>query len=403
MKFENFLTSRILNYKRYKNSVTSPIIKISVFSIVIAVSVINFSLSIGFGIQNEIKNNFKYISGDYYISDYKNENFSTFFPINDKDIDSILFESDDIGYVNKVVYSPGIIPIENNFQDIVFKGVENKSLDLINIFTINKKFNQIEIDEIIISKNLSEKLQFSINDKIKFLFFKHQNSSIPIVRKFKVVGLYNSNITEFDSRVVFGNIDQSLSINKWDSEDSGALEIFLKNNNKKNLDFIFNSVSPNLDIQKSSERFPEIFSWINLFDTNIYLIIILMIVVGGINMITALLVTVLDKVRLIGILKVLGSNNESISKIFMINGFNLILRGVLIGNIVSLALLLIQKQFLIFKLDPQIYYSDYVPIEIAPTKIILFNLLVVLTSILMLLIPSKAISKIKPNSILKLS
>jgi len=202
---------------------------------------------------------------------------------------------------------------------------------------------------------------------------------------------------------VFGNIDQSLSINKWDSEDSGALEIFLKNNNKKNLDFIFNSVSPNLDIQKSSERFPEIFSWINLFDTNIYLIIILMIVVGGINMITALLVTVLDKVRLIGILKVLGSNNESISKIFMINGFNLILRGVLIGNIVSLVLLLIQKQFLIFKLDPQIYYSDYVPIEIAPTKIILFNLLVVLTSILMLLIPSKAISKIKPNSILKLS
>jgi len=403
LKFENFLTSRILNYKRYKNSVTSPIIKISVFSIVIAVTVINFSLSIGFGIQNEIKNNFKYISGDYYISDYKNENFSTFFPINDKDIDSILFESDDIGYVNKVVYSPGIIPIENNFQDIVFKGVENKSLDLINIFTINKKFNQIEIDEIIISKNLSEKLQFSINDKIKFLFFKHQNSSIPIVRKFKVVGLYNSNITEFDSRVVFGNIDQSLTINKWDSEDSGALEIFLKNNNKKNLDFIFNSVSPNLDIQKSSERFPEIFSWINLFDTNIYLIIILMIVVGGINMITALLVTVLDKVRLIGILKVLGSNNESISKIFMINGFNLILRGVLIGNIVSLALLLIQKQFLIFKLDPQIYYSDYVPIEIAPTKIILFNLLVVATSIIMLLIPSKAISKIKPNSILKLS
>ena len=120
-------------------------------------------------------------------------------------------------------------------------------------------------------------------------------------------------------------------------------------------------------------------------------------------MITALLVTVLDKVRLIGILKVLGSNNESISKIFMINGFNLILRGVLIGNIVSLVLLLIQKQFLIFKLDPQIYYSDYVPIEIAPTKIILFNLLVVAISLLMLLIPSKAISKIKPNSILKLS
>ena len=128
-----------------------------------------------------------------------------------------------------------------------------------------------------------------------------------------------------------------------------------------------------------------------------------MIVVGGINMITALLVTVLDKAKLIGTLKVLGANNNSITKIFMINGFYLISKGVVIGNIISIGLLLVQKQFLIFKLDPNIYYSNYVPIEIAPIKIIFFNLLVIIISILMLLIPSKAISKIKPNSILKLS
>ena len=202
---------------------------------------------------------------------------------------------------------------------------------------------------------------------------------------------------------MFGNIDQSISINKWNKDNFGALEIFLDNNDKKNIDFIFNSIPSTLDIQKSSERFPEIFSWINLFDTNIYLIIVLMIVVGGINMITALLVTVLDKAKLIGTLKVLGANNNSITKIFMINGFYLISKGVVIGNIISLGLLLIQKQFLFFKLDPNIYYSDYVPIEIAPIKIILFNLLVIFISMLMLLIPSKAISKIKPNSILKLS
>jgi ABC-type transport system, involved in lipoprotein release, permease component len=202
---------------------------------------------------------------------------------------------------------------------------------------------------------------------------------------------------------VFGNIDQSISINKWNKDNFGALEIFLDNNDKKNIDFIFNSIPSTLDIQKSSERFPEIFSWINLFDTNIYLIIVLMIVVGGINMITALLVTVLDKAKLIGTLKVLGANNNSITKIFMINGFYLISKGVVIGNIISLGLLLIQKQFLFFKLDPNIYYSDYVPIEIAPIKIILFNLLVIFISMLMLLIPSKVISKIKPNSILKLS
>ena len=111
MKFENFLTSRILNYQRYKNSVSSPIIKISIISIVIAVTVINFSLSIGFGIQNEIKNNFKYISGDFYVSDYKNENFSTF-PINNDEIDQVVYIKN-IVYVNKVTYTPGVVPVES--------------------------------------------------------------------------------------------------------------------------------------------------------------------------------------------------------------------------------------------------------------------------------------------------
>ena len=403
MKLENFLTFKILNYRRYKNSVSSPIIKISIISIVIAITVINFSLSIGFGIQNEIKNNFKYISGDYYVTDYKNEVFSTFNPIKFNEFDSSFFQLDSFVNVYKVIYTPGIIPLETNFENIIFKGIENKNLDLLQTFIQDVDLNSLGINQIIISKTLSKKLNLTINDQIKFLFFKDKNSNIPIVRKLQVAGIYNSNISEFDSRVVMGNINQSLSINKWNSGDAGALEIFLKNDNKKNIDSVFTTVPPNYDIQKSSERFPDIFNWINLFDTNIYLIIILMIIVGGINMITALLVTVLDKTNFIATLKVLGSKNNSVMKIFILNGFLLIIRGLVLGNIISLGLLLIQKQLLIFKLDPSIYYSDYIPIELDPLKIILFNLLVVLISMLMLLIPSQVITKIKPNSILKLS
>ena len=132
----------------------------------------------------------------------------------------------------------------------------------------------------------------------------------------------------------------------------------------KSIDLLYSSIPSNYDLQQSSDRFPEIYSWINLFDTNIYLIITLMIIVGGINMITALLVTVLDKTKLIASLKVLGSNNNSIKKIFMINGFYLILRGVILGNLISLSLMFLQKYFMIIKLDPNTYYSDYVPIEI---------------------------------------
>ena len=404
MKFENFLASRILSYKRYKNSVSSPIIKISIFSIIIAVTVINFSVSIGFGIQNEIKNKFSLISGDFYVSNFKNENFSTFYPIDLNEINFLKLKNN-FDYVNKVIYNPGIIPIKNNFQEVVFKGIESSNINFLNSFIKDSGKIQIKKNEIIISEKLSNKLNINLEDNVKFLFFKNENSKIPIVRKFNVVGLYNSSISEFDSRVVIGNIEQSLSINKWDNNYVGALELSLNNINDsmKSIDLLYSSIPSSYDIQQSSDRFPEIYSWINLFDTNIYLIITLMIIVGGINMITALLVTVLDKTKLIASLKVLGSNNNSIKKIFMINGFYLILRGVIWGNLISLSLMLLQKYFMIFKLDPNTYYSDYVPIDIDPLNLFLTNLIVVIISLAMLIVPSNAVSKIKPNSTFKLS
>lgn len=405
MKFENFLASRILSYKRYKNTISSPIIKISILSIIIAIIVINFSVSIGFGIQNEIRDKFITISGDYYISNFKNESFSTYHPIDLNNIDNQFFNSKNFSEINKVVYNPGIIPVNNTFLDIVFKGIDNNSFRSINQFVKNKDLINIEVSEVLVSDILAKKLNVKKGDYIKFLFFKDQNSKIPLVRNLKVLELYNSSISEFDSKLVFGNIKQSQLINKWNDNFTGGLEVYIEKNDlkKQDLDFLFSSIPPDYDIQKISERFPEIFNWIKLFDTNIYLIVILMIAVGGINMITALLVTVLDKTKLISRLKILGANNSSIRKIFMINGFYMIMKGIIWGNIISLSLMIIQKRFSLIRLDPMIYYSDYVPVEIDPIKILLINLVVIVISMLMLLIPSRTISKIKPNSSFKLS
>ena len=405
MKFENFLASRILSYKRYKNTISSPIIKISILSIIIAIIVINFSVSIGFGIQNEIRDKFITISGDYYISNFKNESFSTYHPIDLNNIDNQFFNSKNFSEINKVVYNPGIIPVNNTFLDIVFKGIDNNSFRSINQFVKNKDLINIEVSEVLVSDILAKKLNVKKGDYIKFLFFKDQNSKIPLVRNLKVLELYNSSISEFDSKLVFGNIKQSQLINKWNDNFTGGLELYIEKNDlkKQDLDFLFSSIPPDYDIQKISERFPEIFNWIKLFDTNIYLIVILMIAVGGINMITALLVTVLDKTKLISRLKILGANNSSIRKIFMINGFYLIMKGIIWGNIISLSLMIIQKRFSLVRLDPMTYYSDHVPVEIDPIKILLINLFVIVISMLMLLIPSRTISKIKPNSSFKLS
>ena len=405
MKFENFLASRILSYKRYKNTISSPIIKISILSIIIAIIVINFSVSIGFGIQNEIRDKFITISGDYYISNFKNENFSTYHPIDLNNIDNQFFNSKNFSEINKVVYNPGIIPVNNTFLDIVFKGIDNNSFRSINQFVKNKDLINIEVSEVLVSDILAKKLNVKKGDYIKFLFFKDQNSKIPMVRNLKVLELYNSSISEFDSKLVFGNIKQSQLINKWNDNFTGGLEVYIEKNDlkKQDLDFLFSSIPPDYDVQKISERFPEIFNWIKLFDTNIYLIVILMIAVGGINMITALLVTVLDKTKLIARLKILGANNSSIRTIFMINGFFMIMKGIIWGNIISLSLMIIQKRFSLVRLDPMTYYSDHVPVEIDPIKILLINLVVIVISMLMLLIPSGTISKIKPNSSFKLT
>ena len=405
MKFENFLASRILSYKRYKNTISSPIIKISILSIIIAIIVINFSVSIGFGIQNEIRDKFITISGDYYISNFKNESFSTFHPIDLNNIDNQFFNSKNFSEINKVVYNPGIIPVNNTFLDIVFKGIDNNSFRSINQFVKNKDLINIEVSEVLVSDILAKKLNVKKGDYIKFLFFKDLNSKIPLVRNLKVLELYNSSISEFDSKLVFGNIKQSQLINKWNDNFTGGLEVYIEKNDlkKQDLDFLFSSIPPDYDIQKISERFPEIFNWIKLFDTNIYLIVILMIAVGGINMITALLVTVLDKTKLIARLKILGANNSSIRTIFMINGFFMIMKGIIWGNIISLSLMIIQKRFSLVRLDPMTYYSDHVPVEIDPIKILLINLVVIVISMLMLLIPSGTISKIKPNSSFKLT
>ena len=405
MKFENFLASRILSYKRYKNTISSPIIKISILSIIIAIIVINFSVSIGFGIQNEIRDKFITISGDYYISNFKNESFSTYHPIDLNNIDNQFFNSKNFSEINKVVYNPGIIPVNNTFLDIVFKGIDNNSFRSINQFVKNKDLINIEVSEVLVSDILAKKLNVKKGDYIKFLFFKDQNSKIPLVRNLKVLELYNSSISEFDSKLVFGNIKQSQLINKWNDNFTGGLEVYIEKNDlkKQDLDFLFSSIPPDYDVQKISERFPEIFNWIKLFDTNIYLIVILMIAVGGINMITALLVTVLDKTKLIARLKILGANNSSIRTIFMINGFYMIIKGIIWGNIISLSLMIIQKRFSLVRLDPMTYYSDHVPVEIDPIKILLINLVVIVISMLMLLIPSGTISKIKPNSSFKLT
>ena len=392
MNFERFVASKILGYKRYKNSISSPIIKISILSIILGIVVMNISMSIGFGIQKNINEKFSNNVGDLIITNYGNNLFETGEPIDLNTLNLSNFQIPNIKGLSKVSYNPVIFPKDNSFEFLVFKGYEDM---------ISNDPPKLDNNNVSVSKYFAKRNNVKVGDDLTLLFFTKKNKSIPKIRKFNIKFIYDTGIKEFDSKIVFGNFNQSMQINNWSNNHAGGIEVRLSSDS--NLELIYESVPSNYKITFNRDRFGEIYNWISLFDSNVYLIVFLMIIVGGINMITALLITILEKRKFIGVLKVLGASNSSVRKIFLINGAYLIIRGLVIGNLISFMLLFLQHQFNIIELDPTVYYVNSVPVDLNFINIILLNISVIVTSFLMLIIPSLVVSKLNPTTILKSS
>ena len=392
MNFERFVASKILGYKRYKNSISSPIIKISILSIIVGIVVMNISMSIGFGIQKNINEKFSNNVGDLIITNYGNNLFETGEPIDMNTLNLSNFQTLNIKGLSKVSYNPVIFPKDNSFEFLVFKGSEDM---------ISNDPPKLDNNNVSVSKYFAKRNNVKVGDDLTLLFFTKKNKSIPKIRKFNIKFIYDTGIKEFDSKIVFGNFNQSMQINNWSNNHAGGIEVRLSSDS--NLELIYESVPSNYKITFNRDRFGEIYNWISLFDSNVYLIVFLMIIVGGINMITALLITILEKRKFIGVLKVLGASNSSVRKIFLINGAYLIIRGLVIGNLISFMLLFLQHQFNIIELDPTVYYVNSVPVDLNFINIMLLNVSVIVTSFLMLIIPSLVVSKLNPTTIMKSS
>lgn len=392
MNFERFVASKILGYKRYKNSISSPIIKISILSIILGIVVMNISMSIGFGIQKNINEKFSNNVGDLIITNYGNNLFETGEPIDLNTLNLSNFQIPNIKGLSKVSYNPVIFPKDNSFEFLVFKGYEDM---------ISNDPPKLDNNNVSVSKYFAKRNNVKVGDDLTLLFFTKKNKSIPKIRKFNIKFIYDTGIKEFDSKIVFGNFNQSMQINNWSNNHAGGIEVRLSSDS--NLELIYESVPSNYKITFNRDRFGEIYNWISLFDSNVYLIVFLMIIVGGINMITALLITILEKRKFIGVLKVLGASNSSVRKIFLINGAYLIIRGLVIGNLISFMLLFLQHQFNIIELDPTVYYVNSVPVDLNFINIILLNISVIVTSFLMLIIPSLVVSKLNPTTTMKSS
>ena len=233
----------------------------------------------------------------------------------------------------------------------------------------------------------------------KFLtFFMKEKGKLPNKRNFLITGIFNSGFPEFDAAYIIGDIRHVQLINKWKPTEVGAFEVFVNDFSKiKQIgEQVYKEIPPTYNSSTIEEKYYSIFEWLKLFDFNILVILIVMIVVSTINMVVALLVLILERTQMIGILKAMGANNWNIRKIFLYNAFYLIARGLFWGNLIAISLLLIQKTFGVVQLNPENYYVSQAPVSINLFHILLLNAGTVLVCLLVLMIPSYIITKISP-------
>ncbi len=404
MNFEFFIARRIIASKDYKSSISAPIIKIAITAIALGIIMMLISIATGVGLQKKIREKVSAFNGDIIITNF-DTNFSNDSqnPISKKQDFYPTFKNiDGIKHVQITASKGGVIRTETDFEGVVVKGVgDDYDWEYFKNYLTEGKLPDFKGDlneDILISEYLANRLHLKLGDKVTTFFLNDEVSKTPRSRGFDIVGIYNSGFQQFDEQFIITDIRHIQRLNKWDENQVGAFEVFVN-------DFdqiipigneVYNETESTLDTQTIRQKYASIFEWLDLFDFNIIMIIGIMILVAGINMITALLVLILERTQMIGILKALGSSDWSVRKVFIYNAMYLIGVGLFWGNIIGVGLLLIQKYGKVFKLNPDTYYVNEAPVYLNWDYILILNAGTFLLCLLMLLIPSFIISKISP-------
>ena len=404
MNLEYFIAKRLITAKDYKSSISAPIIKIAISAIAIGMIMMIVSVATGIGLQQKIREKISAFNGHIIISNYDN-NLSevTLVPISKKQDFYPKFSSvSGISHIQTIATKAGIIRTETAFEGIILKGVgKDYQWNNIKEYLVSGKLPDFSKDlnqEVVISQFLANRLNLKVGDSFNTFFIKEEQNKLPISRRFKITGIFNSGFQEFDATYVIGDIRHLQRINKWTPDEVGAFEVFVDDfdNIKKIGEQVYEQTGSTLDTKTIIEKYSYIFEWLQLFDFNIIVILVVMILVATINMVVALLVLILERTQMIGILKALGADNWSVRKIFLYNAFYLILRGLFWGNLIGIALLLIQQHFGIIQLNPENYYVNQAPVYLNWGYIMLLNFLTITICFLVLLIPSYIITKISP-------
>ncbi|WP_411767721.1 ABC transporter permease [Winogradskyella sp. A3E31] len=403
MNLELFIAKRIIGNKSYKSSVSAPIIKIGIAAIAIGIIVMLVAIATGLGLQQKIRDKVVAFNGDIIIDNYdSNASDESQVPISiNQDFYPEFKTVEGIKHVQGVATKFCVIRTESEFEGVIVKGVgKDYRWDYFEDFLVDGRlpnFKENLNNEILVSRYIANRLALNVDDRFQALF-GDSFDRLPRQVAFEIVGIYDSGFQELDEKFVIADLRHIQRLNKWEEDQVGNFEVFVDDFSEleaKTIE-VHNNSHQFLKAKSVKEKYFTIFEWIKIFDNNTYGIIAIMILVAGINMITALLVLILERTQMIGILKALGSANWSIRKVFLYNASYLIGLGLLWGNLIGLGLLFAQKYFKFFPLNPQTYYVTEAPVYISWDYIVALNVGTFIVSLLMLLIPSIIVSRISP-------
>ena len=360
------------------------------------------------GMQNEIKSKIYSLNGFLKIQSYGNfELGSKQRPISpDSILLSKIIQKPEVQKVEKIIEEFCIVRTLSEFDAIIFKGVNsNYDFSRIKKYIIRgtaPKISNKYSKEVLISKSTAKRLSVDLGQKIEILFSRESQKN-PFISVFTVSGIFETGFKEMDETYLLGDYTHIQRINNWEEDEVGSLEVHLTNlyDNENFSNQIYHETSSNYDVITTSDNFFSVFEWIKLFDKNNLIIIFIMSFIGVINIISIIIILILEKVNLIGLLKALGATDNSIRKYYLFIASFLISKGLIVGNLISVLVIFFQKKFKIIKLDPSIYYVDFLPLEISFMDFIFANFLVFIICLISIFLPVSLISKIVPRSTIK--
>ena len=412
MKLEHFIAQRLVSGKEQKSNLSRPFITIATIAVALSLAVMIISVSVVTGFKKEIgEKTIGFGSHLQIVNLDRNLSFETNPISKNQEFLPELKSMKGIKHIQVFAVKPGIIKTNTDIQGIVLKGVgfdfdwsffEKNLVD----GTLLQLNDSTTSNGAVISKTISLLLKLKVGDTFDMFFVQNP----PRVRRFTVSGIFDSKMAEFDKMFVFADLRHIQKLNSWQPDEVTGFEIFIDNFDditdlkyevEDKVIFTFLEDGSRLMVQSIIDKYPQIFDWLGLQDLNVIVLLILMLAVAGINMISGLLIIILERTNMIGVLKALGAESGLIRKIFIIQSGYIVGRGLLWGNIIGLLLAFLQLKYGIIKLDEANYYLSTVPINLKLLNIVLLNIATFVVTLLMLIVPSMVVSRISPDKTIK--